>query len=315
MKPITLYNGAAGLNTVLDPQRLSQGGKDAPGIIDFAQAVNVSIDDRGLTTLREGYGSGLAGSFHSLFCDGGDCFAVQERELDAALVQVTSLSPLAVSLVRTGLTKNIHMSFCRVNTDTFYGNGAQIGYIRNGTSYVWPVGTYKGPTSDFVFSSTIPLARHIAFRPGGQMVIADGAALLINHSAFQFGLFSLRDGYIGFQSDVQMLAMVRDGFFASDAEKTWFFRKTPGQWYGYRQELADSLPAIPGTLAHDSVNMRDAGFDLPFTGRVWCNTKGVCIGADDGKVLELTRYDVEYPAHVSRGSCLVTDKKIINTTY
>lgn len=316
VKPITLYNGSTGLNTILDPQRLSQGTKQAPGIIELAQGVNVSIDDRGLATLREGYGNCLSGTFHSLFCDGGDCFAVQERTSDAAIVRITSLSPLIVSLVRTGLAKNLRMRFCQVNTDTFYGNGAQIGYIRDGISYIWQVGTYQGPTADLAFVDAIPLASHIAFRPGGQMVVAEGAALWINHSAFQFGLFSKRKGYIGFQSDVQMLVMVRDGFFASDAGKTWFFRKTPGEWYGYKQEFADDSPVIQGTLAHDTVKLSDAGIDLPWHGRVWCNSKGVCIGSDDGHVFELTRDRVAYPEGVVRGaSCIIDSKKIINTTY
>ena len=307
---ITLYTGSSGLNTKLDPQRLSQ----EPNKIEFAQAVNVSIDDRGLVSLRNGDTLAQAGNFHSLFSAGKNCFVIEERAGDAAIMQVASLSPTVLAGIRSSLTKNYRMAWCQVNDDTLYSNGLQNGFIRFGVSYPWPVNTYTGPEGDIEFETSAPIAEHIGFRPGGQLLLGEGSSIWINHLPFQFGLFSKRHGYIGFDSDLTMLAIVRDGFFASDSYRTWFFRKGEG-WYIYKQELVESAPVLLGSLAHDSIALRDIGIDENGFGRVWASTLGICLGTDDGNFINLTKEKVNYPEGYMRGACLLWDKKIIHTIY
>ena len=193
-KPITLYNGSSGLNTVLDPQRLSQGSKDRPGIIELSQAVNVSIDDRGLVTLRNGYTEAVEGEFHSLFCDGGDCFVVQENASDAAIMRVRD--DHSIVLVRSGLSKGLRMCFAQANTDTFYSNGVQNGFIRNGVNYPWPVQTYRGPDADVDFATSVPVANHIAFLQGGKCVISVGPSCVSTMSRSSTGCSPMRLGLL-----------------------------------------------------------------------------------------------------------------------
>lgn len=312
-KPITLYNGTAGLNTVLDPQRLSQGGRDNPGIIELAQAVNVSIDDRGLVTLRNGHESLQSGVYHSIFCDGGDCFVVHERTDDAAIMRIVSLEPVVLEGVRSGLTKGLKVDWAQVNTDTFYSNGAQNGFIRDGSSSPWPVGEYTGPDADMQFAASAPIATHMAFRQGGQCILADGPAVYINHAPFQYGLFSLRKGYIGFESDVAMLCPALSGFFASDGRRTWFFRKQPESWYGFQQELVEDAPAVEWSLAHDKVMLRDIGIDSPGFGRIWASARGICLGTDDGTLINLTEERIGYPKAYNYGACLIKGTVVLNT--
>lgn len=235
VKPIPLYNGASTLNTILDPQRLSQGTRKAPGIIELAKAVNVSIDDRGLVTLRRGDALLKVGDFHSLFCDGGDCFVVQERVDDAVILRVTSLSPITAETVVSGLSQGLRAEFKQVNDDTFWSNGVQCGYIRSGINHAWPVGAYRGPDADIDFLTSPPIPNHMAFLKGGKCAVAVGNAVFLNHEPFQYGLFAPAFGYIGFESDVSMICEVQGGFYASDAKRTWFFRKVEGGWYNYRQ--------------------------------------------------------------------------------
>lgn len=311
-KPIILYTRSNGLNTVLDPQRLLHGVKDEPGLVEFAQAVNISIDDRGLVCLREGDTLSQAGEFHSLFCDGHDCFAIQERTSDAAITRVNS--DISLAGVRSQLAKGRRMAWCQVNNDTFYSNGLQNGFIRGGVSFVWNAGVYHGPDADLVFETSVPLASHIGFRPGGQMLLAEGSAIWINHEPFKFGLYSKRMGYIGFESDVTMLATVRDGFFASDQSRTWFFRKMDG-WYAYKQELAEDAPVLEGSLSYDVVALREIGIEIHGFGRFWASTRGICLGMDDGSLLNLTEKQIKYPAARTRGACLLRDKTVIHTVY
>lgn len=311
-KPITLYSAAAGLNTILDPQRLSSGSRENPGSIELAQAVNVSIDERGLVSLRNGDTSVQSGAFHSLFCDGGDCFVVQDRTSDAAIFKVNS--DFTLTGVRSGLTKGLRVAWAQVNADTFYSNGTQNGFIRESASNAWPTGVYSGPEADLQFTSTAPVANHMAFRSGGQCLLAVADAVFINHAPFHYGLFNLRKGYIGFESPVVMLADVRDGVFVSDGKAVWFFRKLDGDWYAFKQEMADDSPAIEWSLAHEKISLRDAGFEANGFGRIWCSEKGICLGLDDGSVVNLSDDKVQYPTTgYTYGACLVKDKTVINT--
>ena len=313
MKPVQLYSGSSGLNTIIDPQRLSQGSKNAPGIIELAQAVNVSIDERGLVTLRQGATLVTVGSFHSLFAvdGGGECFAVQEGASDASIVRVNS--DLSTSVIRSGLSQGRRMAWAQSGTDTFYSNGVQTGFVRDGVSAAWPVQEYHGPDADMQFATAIPAASHIAFMAGGQVLLAVGSAIFANHAPFQYGLFHPGRGNVAnFESDVAMLATVQGGFFASDGRRTWFFRKLD-DWYQYRQELVDTSTVIDGSLAHDRVKLSEIGFDLPGFGRVWASTGGICIGTDDGQVFNLTKSKVKYPSGYSTGACLIKDYTVIHT--
>jgi len=307
-KDTLLFSGSRGLNTVLDPERLSQGTEDDPGMVELAVAVNVSIDDRGLVTLRNGDTLAGSGEFHSLFCDGGDCFVVQERTEDAAIMQVAG--DLSLSGVRSGLTKNRRMSFAQVNGDTYYSNGIQNGFIRSGISSAWPINTYEGPETNLNFSPA-PVGSHIAFKPGGLMLIAVGPVLWINHFPYIFGLYSLARGFVQFASDIRMICPVAGGVFVSDSTATWFLRGT--SWFDFVQVQVATYPALEWSLAHDRVKLQDMGFDAPGFGRIWASTEGVCVGTDDGTLINLTDGQIKYPSGYSSAACLVTDSHILHT--
>lgn len=313
MPAITLYNGTIGLNTELDPKSLSHGSKNSPGIIELAQAVNISIDDRGLATLRQGDSLIMSGSFHSLFCDGGDCFVIQEGESSDTLNKVNA--DLSLSVVRAGLSKGLRCELAQTNTDTFYGNGVQCGFIRAGVNYEWPVNPYRGPDADIDFATSIPVPTHIAFAQGGKCIISSGQSAFINHEPFKYGLFAAALGFIGFESDVSMVCPVQSGFFVSDQRQTWFFRKIDGGWYRYKQELVDVAPVIEWSLAAEKVLLRDIDIDLPGFGRVWASQEGICLGTDDGTVINLTKEKVKYPAGYARGACLVKGTAVIHTVW
>lgn len=312
MAAIILYSGTIGLNTVLDPQRLSQGAVENPGIIELAQSVNVSVDDRGLITRRSGCASVANGNYHSLFCDGGDCFVVQDNATDSSIMKVDD-TDYSLSLVVDGLRKGALVEFAKINSDTFYSNGYQNGFIRDGIRYDWPINVYRGPDVDIQFLTSIPKAHHIAFRHGGQCIIAVDDYVLINHEPFKFGLFSPVLGFIKFSSKVTMLCPVSEGFYASDSEKTWFFRKVQGGWYQYRQELIDTSPALEWSLATDLIKLNDIGFDSPGFGRVWASQQGICIGTDNGQIFNVTKSKVKYPSGYSSGACLIKEYTVIHT--
>lgn len=308
-----LINSVIGLNTRLDPERMQQGSRQNGYAVEVAQAVNVSIDERGLVSLRNGYNDVQAGVFHSLFCDGGDCLVAQDRTSDEAIYQVNLGYTLAG--LRSSMTKGARIEWGRSGEDTFYSNGVEHGYVRSGVSYDWPDNPYRGPDADMQFEATAPIANHFCFLSGGQIILSVGAAVYSNHAPFQYGLFNLRAGYIGFQSPVTMLAAVRDGFFASDTSRTWFFRRTK-TWYAFQQELVEDASAIEWSLAHDRVSLQDVlNPEATGFGRVWASSNGVCLGTDEGRLINITKEKVVYPSSYNAGACLVKDTTVINTIY
>ena len=308
---VSLYESTAGLVTVVEPQRLTPGGAEGP--MELAECVNIAIDERGLAEMRHGDMMLARGRFHSLFCDGGDCYVVMERDADAAIMRWSNDHGLTG--VRSGLTKDRPMGWRRINEDTFYGNGRECGFIRRGVSHPWPVGDYYGPDADAVFEP-LPAPNLIGFRPGGQMILAKGNAIYINHQPFQFGYYNPAGGYIGFEDNVTLLADARDGFFASDGLRTWFFRKLDTGWYHYRQELVSDRGALPGSLAHDRVRLQeDAGMEEPGFGRIWADAEGIVLGMDNGGIVNLTKGKVRYPAGKERGACLIEDNIVLHTAW
>ena len=304
----------AGLNTVLDPERLQVGTRTNGYEVEFAEAVNVSIDERGLTSLRPGSVEEQVGSFHSLFCKGGDCLVVKENGSDASIYKI--LTDYSLSSVATGLTSGLRMAWDQVGEDIFYSNGVDKGYIRLGVRYAWPVHEYNGPEADMQFATSIPSVSHIAFLDGGRILISVGNAIFQNHLPYQYGLFSPGKGNVAsFANDVTMIAAASGGFFASDGVSTWFFRKTE-DWYQYRQELAEPAGALEWSLAHDKVQLSRIGLDLAGFGRVWASAKGICVGTDDGQCLNLTKDKVVYPDGYTSGACLIKkDLTVIHTAW
>jgi len=297
---------SSGLNTVADPSRIDYD--QARGVADLSQAYNISIDDTGLISSRVGDEIKQVGSFHSLFCSGGACLVIQERTNDAALMLVNE--DLTLTGLRGNLAKNAPMSFAQVNYDTYYSNGFQNGYVRERNSFSWPVSTYKGPDTNLNFTPA-PVGSIVAFKPGGLMLIAEGALLWMCHEPFAFGLFNQRSGFVAFASDITMVCPTSKGVYVSDSAITWFLEGTT--WSDFKQRIVVSYPALKGSLAHDKVVLRDHGIDQDGEGYIWASTKGVCMGLDDGSVINLTSNKVKYPSGYTSGACLITDSHIIHT--
>lgn len=306
---------SSGLNTVLDPDRLKQGNRENGFEVEFSQAVNVAVDERGLTSLRDGSVELGLGVYHSLFCKNGDCFVVKERETDAAIMQVVSVQPeLVLAGVRSGLTKNQYMAWDQSGGDTFYSNGQQTGYIRDGASYPWPVQTYYGPSADMQFLDSGIAATHIAFLSGGQVLVASGNAVFSNHLPFQYGLFhQARGNVVTLEQDITMVAAVHSGFFVSDGKSTWFMRRTD-EWYQFKQEPVSTSGAVSFSLAHEPMPASDVTPNVQGFARVWLSTDGVCAGFDDGSFLNLTSDRVKLPVTEVFGASLNKDSTVMTTS-
>ena len=302
MRDLKLFSSVSGLNTKVDPVRLPYNGN----VSDLAEAVNVSIDNTGRATRRSGWSKAVAGEFHSLWSDNGDCFVIKEGTSDASIMQVAV--DLSLAGVRSGLTMDRRMSWVDVNGLTFYTNGRENGYIEEGVSKPWPTGTYSGPDTSRSFIEA-PVGSHLTFR-GSRLHIAHDNTLWTSepHSP---GMYDPARGFWQFPTRIRMIKAVAAGIFVSDEKRTYYLQGNSP--IDFVQTRVAPYPAHEWSVAHELVELDDLGFEGG-EGAVWSSSEGLCVGLPSGQVINLTKKKLDYPDY-TKGATLICGYHAINTMY
>lgn len=302
-----LMSGSTGLNNIVDPVRLEYNPKT--GMAELAEAVNVYIDDTGRVSRRPGQSLLSAVNSHSLFCDKGDCFVVQEREADAALYQVGTDYSLAG--VRSSLTKGARVAFKQVGAKTYYLNGYQNGVIENGISAAWPVNTAHVGADTVRAFYPAPLGTHLELFQSCMWVAKDNVIWVSEPNAY--GKFDMARRFFQFGSNVRMIKAVLGGVWVSDGEKTAFI--AAGDKFDAMQYLKkSSFPAHEWSENIELVDLSQTDFQIPGLSAVWSCDAGLCIGTADGQLLVTTEKKLLYPAGAN-GATVVDGHNVINSVY
>jgi len=306
MEPIPLFTAASGLNTKLDPVRLRYNAE--AGVSDLASAINVNIDNTGRVSRRQGYDLKTAGEHHSIWCDGGDCFLIEETASYGSIMRVAS--DLSVSGIRSGLTKDKRMSFVDVNDITFYSNGFENGQIINGVSSAWPEGTYSGPSTNRNFSPA-PIGQHLAFYMG-RIIIAVGNVIWFTEP-YSPGMVDKTRMFWQFSSDVRMIKPMDKGVFISDSRATYYLDGSSP--HDFIQKRIATYPAHEWSSATEYVELDDLDLDEKGEGAIWSSPEGICIGLPSGRIRNLTKERLDYPKAYTKGASLICGYHVINTMY
>lgn len=303
---IPIYRGTVGLDTRSRPEDLAYDPES--GVTALAKAVNVKIertgDGRGRISRVHGYTEHTAGQFHSGFRDGGDAFVGR----GTALYQFRRDKTLQG--VRSGMTGE-RIAYAQHGDETYYGNGAQNGVIRDGVSYTWPTGTYLGPETTEHFDSA-PVAKHLAIY-SGRMFISPGDErnVLYASEPFQFGLFNKARRHWKFGSSILMIAPVKTGLFISDEHKTYFMAETaPGV---FDLDERAGYPAFEWSLLHGKVDGQRLGLESNAQCRVWIGKEGLCLGTPDGQVINMTRKRIAAPSCGGYGATVLIGQNVIHS--
>ncbi len=297
MKPLLFCSGTSGLNTVADPVRVRYDRE--AGVSDLAVAVNIDIDQSGRPSRRQGFSKAQSGNFHSLFCDGGDCYVGR----DGDLFRVGS--DLSLTGVRSGLAGG-RIHYCQVLNEVYYSNGKENGILQGSLSRPWPTGSYHGPDTNRHFSGP-PVGIHLALYRA-RIFIAEGNVLWWSEP-HQYGLFDQAKGFARFGTDIIMVAPVANGLFVSDRTKTVFLRGVPGEFV---QEQVCTYPAIEHTLAIDKVEGLEIGLQSPGLCRLWASPEGAMLGTAEGQLINLNKEKVIYDENVSQGAGLLRGYQFIH---
>jgi len=288
--PITIFRGTSGLNIVADPARIPM---TEAGINDVAEIVNMRIDQYNRPSRRPGFSLLQAGSFHSLFCNTEDCFVIQTRATDDAIMQVAADGSL--SGLRSGLTSGHKMSWAQHGDKTYYSNGIDRGIITSGSSGAWDVGTYHGPETNRNF--TIPESMTHLQIHSGRMFASVGKVLWWSE-LFRFDLFNLADSFVQFNTGIRMIKPVDGGLYISSGRNTYFLSGLSPE--DFTLHKVASFPAVEWSDAIEYVDGGDIGYD-PGLCALWASTEGAILGTPSGSIINLTKTKIVYPENVSTG--------------
>lgn len=308
MKTVTLFAGTRGLNTIVDEVRL--GIDFETGECDLAKAVNITIDRSGRISRRVGYSLAAVGSYHSLFCDGGPCFVIQERANDAAIMQVAS--DLSLSGVRSSLTKGLRMAFWQDGPTTYYSNSKENGIIVDGISAPWPDHTHHvGPETSRMFFQA-PVGTHINVGHG-RMWIFEGKILWFSEP-FAYGKFDMARGYIPLHSAGRMVRCVDNGVWVSDSHSTYFMEGTsPGEMV---PRVRAPYPMLEWSDSITKVNASEYGFEWsPGQSVVAISTEGLCLLGPGGEFDNIGKRKILMPHHAKEGATLVRGDNVIHSAW
>lgn len=304
-RTLSIFKGSSGLNTKLDPARLKYDYRT--GVSDLAACINCEIDDSGRVSRRDGFtATDRTESFHSLFSAGSFALGVTGNAL--AVIE----SDMSKTNIRN-VTTNAKMSYVRstdgVQDVIYYLNGYEKGRVINKISYSWDVGTYVGPESRKEFYS--PPIGHLLEIRNLRMFIAEDNVLWYSEPG-AFNLYRLAANYFGFHSGLKMLQAVSGGLWVSDSESIYFLG---GEIIPSRQEMPVQIkmtdyPAFEGTAVKaqgSRIGEGISGIVVIFT-----TEKGICIGTEDGKLINITEKKIDFPSGLTGGG-LYKDGKYICT--
>jgi len=301
---LTILKATTGLNTKLDPVRL-QYDKQA-GIQELQAAVNVDIDDTGRISRRKGFEQKLAGSFHSLFSDGGVCLCVTGDALSILNGDFTT-TPIR------NVTRGAKMSYVQVEDKTYYTNGFETGYVYNSLSWSWVATELPGPDTDRTFNHP-PTGKFLEYYKG-RMYVAQGDTLWYSEP-FSLNHFDLHRGFVRFGKPIVMVKAVTSGIFVSTVDRTFFLSgDSPATGY-IRIRVADyaalsySAITLNGRLSFGPGGEPSIESDTGNQSALWISKKGICYGAYDGGLVNLTKDKIDLPESLEGASLIIDDRYI-----
>jgi len=302
MEPVRIFGGTSGVNNIVDPVRLRTNGDT--GLSELAEAVNVLIDQAGMPYRRPGQSLISAGNFHSLFCDGGDCFVVLDIPEYSTIYKLGTDKVL--TSVQPGLATSRRYGWQQVGAKTYWSNGVQKGVIVGGVSQDWSAQTYAGPPTTRNFSGP-PVGTRLALY-ASRMFVVNGR-IVSKSEPLGYGLYDRARMRLRFSSDVKLFKPVAGGVFASDSKRTYFLEGNPDDFL--RTKILD-CPAHEYSEAAGYIDGKEFGLQDAGLCAVWSCDEGLCIGTSTGQLFVITENKLAYPSGTT-GASLIYDSTIINT--
>lgn len=305
MREIPVVKKCGGLNNRIDPV------SDAPHRY-LAECTNMLITDDNRLEVAPSF-STLVGTYpgHSMFCNKGDAFLVQDRVDDAAIMRVNL--DFSLGGVRSGLTKGNRVAFCQVGAQTLYANGVTAGVIENGASSAWPDQTeHVGANTTRVFYPFPTGAVHLEYWLG-RVWAAVGSVIYVSEE-YAIGKFNFKKRNFPFGHDVVMMKAVEGGMWVSTTEEIGFIERA--DTFAALKWVPKSArrPAHEWSASHELVDLSNTKLQIPGQSAVWSSDDGLCVGTQDGQLVVDTENRLIYPTG-AMGATVVNNGKCFNSIW
>jgi len=295
-KYLRLLQECTGLNNAVSPTKIKYDPRT--GISGLSIAVNVDIGDDGSIRRREGItATARTEDVHSIFNGKKATYFVYGDRLYSLKEDYSGI------FIRENLSLNAPMSYAEVGENVYYGNGFQIGYVKDDINYDWVAGTYIGPTTYKQFSD--PPVGYILIHYRGRMyVVAD--YLLYWSEPFAYNWFDMARNYVWFSDVIIAGTAVDEGIYLSTESRIIFLRgETPDE---FSPVTVSTYPAIKGTMIQVSGEELLGGTQGKCV--MWTSQNGVYLGTSGGEVKNITDRRLVLP-DVSSGCAAYHNGKYI----
>lgn len=274
MATAPVFRATSGLNNVIEPHRLKY---DKDGGCPLAEAVNIIIDDGGSFKRRYGRILKVEGPCHSLWSWGPYCFFVSEGALYRYYGNGTTVQVHASC-------GDLPMYFEEFGGKVYCSNGLFRAILSGNTISSWNATVPTQFASD-TRTLGLPTSFTKICRHAGRMYLVDGAYLWESEPSNP-GCVDLGAGYMTVGEGITDIISVRGGMYLSTATRTYFLSGSSKADF----VLVDAHPSpiVPGTCAKIVADQVGDGGMVQGVAAIWTSRDGVCIGSEDGKVINVT---------------------------
>jgi len=306
MDTILIFRGTSGLNTVDNPRRIAFNG----GLSDLRVAVNISIQQSGTFTRRDGFKQVASESFHSLFADGSICLGVSDGVLHSIELDGT-YHPIGSGF------SDLSVSFCVAAGAIYYTDSVVFGKVVNGVHDSWSETADMGPsipvagherTSELIG----PFAgNHLAFFAGRIFIAKENVLFWSEHH--NFGKFNLMRSFVQFNSKIRMIKPVGTGLFISTENRVFFLEgKDPGV---FMPTVVGNYPALEWSDCADLIDGSEIGIENSGICALWNSPEGAIVGTPSGLIINITKDKIVYPENVAKGSSCLFGYNFIHGSF
>lgn len=243
--------------------------------VGFVEATNCEITKEFKPQRRRGYQLLQTENYHSIFPDMDEDYFLAEKNGDLLRVKVDSLTSTVEEVILLPNVGEDRIFYIDTAMGIYFTNGIITGRIVDGVYSSFPSITTQ-------YKSQIPAGDLIEFY-NSTLYIAKGKYLYIS-DPYIYYRFDTRSGILSFPSDITMIAEVGTGLYVGTEDKVYFLQGT-----SYRDmTLQKKLDYHPIKGAFIKLKGVQVVKNFYFNGVAFVTPKGICIGGDDGNVLNLT---------------------------
>ena len=276
-----------GMNNRREAYTMPNSGQDGSSEYFLRDAVNVDVSAQGRLRRRDGYTLVSAGTgCHSLWSPTSADYALY---VEGANIKRVAQSG-EVSVVYTGVTPTLRMSFADVHGAVYFSNGVDKGSLYETENSVRPWGNSRVQWQDRLLEP-MPAGQHICFH-NNRLLVAQGEMLYIS-APFATHLMDAAVGFEQFPAPITMLAATNDGVYLG-SDVTYF---SPGGFPAEALRVALRAPAVEWSDSYDTVRDQVQ----------WMTARGLAVGASSGEVL-LPQEERVSVSSAATGATVVRDR-------